>query len=205
MIEKASTLLRVTRAHQLELQLRHCVFKRANIFRFVYTKRNLVFEKSCCRSPSHAFKHVKRLVHPSLPRLKFEVMEIRLAHRSGEGTAPISFMQVNQHPVDHVLGVLIERLGFTGSSSPRLEVRKNCEIPGQVISVSDAPAGIDPDGGTVFGGLNVPGIAIEPCKIDHCLTFSAIEIIFLRNVARLFQIGLRRLAISFLKRKLSEA
>src|SRR5882762_2047298 len=132
-------------------------------------------------------------------------MEIRLAHRSGEGTAPISFMKVNEHPVDHVLGVLIERLGFTCGSSPGLEVSKNCEIPGKVISVCDAPAGIDPDGGTVFGGLDVPGITIEPCKIDHCLTFSAIEVIFLRNVARLFQIDLRRLAISSLKRKLSEA
>src|SRR5882762_11960368 len=103
-------------------------------------------------------------------------MEIRLAHRSGEGTAPISFMQVNEHTVDHILSVLIERLGFTGGSSPDLEVCKNCEIPGKVISVSDAPAGIDPDGGTVFGGLDVPGIAIEPCKIGRASCRERVEL-----------------------------
>src|SRR6266478_6466037 len=113
------------------------------------------------------------------------MVEVGLAHRAGKGAAPVRLMEIDQHSVDDILGILIQCLGFGGRSSPGFEVCQYGEIAGKVIPVSNLPACIDSDSGAFLAGFQLPGIAIEPCQIDHCLTHSAIESVLSCEIAGL--------------------
>src|SRR6266852_6907028 len=130
--------------------------------------------------------------------------EVGLAHRAGKGAAPVRLMEIDEHSVDNILGILIQYLGFSGRTSPGFEVCQYGEIAGKVISVPNPPACIDAESRAFLGEFQFPGIAIESRQIDHRLTHAPIEIVLQRNVARLFQIRHRSLSISLLKRELSE-
>src|SRR6267378_378970 len=102
-------------------------------------------------------------------------MKIRRAHRAGEGTGPIRLMQVDEHPVNDILGVLIECLSFCCRSTLGLKISENREVSRQIVSVADSLARIDTQSRTLFRGLEVPGISIEARQINHGLPFSPVE------------------------------
>src|SRR5208282_1429411 len=112
-------------------------------------------------------------------------MKIRRAHRAGEGAGPICLMQVDEHSVNDVLGVLIECLSFRRRSTLGLKVSENREVSRQIVSVANSFAGLDADSRALLRGFEVPGISIEARQIDHGLPFSPVEVVGLGNLTRL--------------------
>src|SRR5258708_4328331 len=113
------------------------------------------------------------------------MVEVGLAHRAGEGAAPVRLTEIDKHSVNNILGILIQCLGFSGRTSPGFEVCQYGEIAGKVISVSTPPACIDSESRAFLGEFQFPSIAIESRQINHRLTPAPIEIALQRNVARL--------------------
>src|ERR1700692_3624556 len=107
-------------------------------------------------------------------------MKVRRAHRAGEGTGPIRLMQVEEHSVNDVLGVLIECLSFYRRSTLSLKVRQNRKVPRQIVSVAVWVAGCYTQSRTLFGGFEVPSISIEARQVNHGLPFSPIKVVCLR-------------------------
>src|SRR6266403_672673 len=132
-------------------------------------------------------------------------MKIRRAHRPGQGTGPIRFMQVDEHSVNDILGVLIKRISFCRRSTLGLKVSQNRKVSRQKVPVPDSFAGLDAQSRTLFCGLEIPGISIEARQINHGLPLSPIEVVPLRDLTRLLKRIYCTLAISRLKRELSEA
>src|SRR2546427_11147873 len=111
-------------------------------------------------------------------------MKIRRAHRAGERTGPIRLMQVDEHSVNDVLGVLIECLSFYRRSTLGLKVSENREASWQIVSVADPVAGRYTQSRTLFRGLAVPGISIEARPVNHGLPFSPVGVVPVRNLPR---------------------
>src|SRR6266446_5721434 len=114
-------------------------------------------------------------------------------------------MEVDEHSVNDILSVLIERLSFCRRSTLGLKVRQYRKVSRQIVSVADSLAGLDTQSRALFRGLEVPGISIEARQINHGLAFSPIEVVPLRDLTRLFKRFHRAFAISRLKREFSEA
>src|SRR5579859_251054 len=132
-------------------------------------------------------------------------MKIRCAHRAGEGTGPIRLVQVDEHSVNDILGVLIECLSFCRRSTLGLKVSEDREVSRQIVSVANSFARLDADSRTLLRRFEVPDISIEARQINHGLPFSPIEVVRLRNLTRLLKRIHCTLAISRLKREFSEA
>src|SRR6267378_1497489 len=114
-------------------------------------------------------------------------MKIRRAHRAGEGTGPIRLMQVDEHSVNDILGILIKRLSFCRGSTLGLKVSQNRKVSRQEVPVSDSFACLDAQSRTLFCGLEIPGLSIEARQINHGLPLSPIEVVTLRNLTRLLK------------------
>src|SRR5882672_7796577 len=132
-------------------------------------------------------------------------MKIRGAHRPGEGTGPIRLMQIHEHSVNDILGVLIKRLSFCGRSTLGLKVSQNCKVSRQKVPVSDSFAGLDAQSRTFLCGLDITGLSIEARQVNHGLPLSPIEVVLLRDLTRLLKKIHCTLTISRLKRDLAEA
>src|SRR5690348_10967887 len=132
-------------------------------------------------------------------------MKIRRAHGPSKGTGPICLMQVDEHPVNDVFSVLIEVLSFCRRSTLGLKVSENREVSRQIISVANSFAGLHASSRTLLRGFEIPGISIESRQIDHGLPFSPIEVVALRDLARMLKKIQCTLAISRLQREFSQA
>src|SRR6266568_2035179 len=96
-------------------------------------------------------------------------------------------MQVDEHSVNDVLGVLIECLSLCRRSTLGLKISQNRKVSRQIVSVPDSLARLDTQGRTLFRGFEVTGISIEARQIDHGLPFSPIEVIPVRDLTRLLK------------------
>src|SRR5258708_849787 len=99
-------------------------------------------------------------------------MKIRRAHRPGKRTGPIRLMQVDEHSVNDVLGVLIKRLSFCRRSTLCLKVSENREVSRQIVSVANSFAGLDADSRTLLRGFEAPGISLATRLSNSALPFS---------------------------------
>src|SRR5277367_3947748 len=131
-------------------------------------------------------------------------MKVRRAHRAGEGTGPIRLMEVNEHSVNDVLGVLIECLSFCRRSTLGLKVGENRKVSRQIVSVADSLARRDAQSRAFFRRFEVPGASIHARQINHGLTFGPIEVVSLCDLTRLLKRIHCTLAISRLKREFSQ-
>src|SRR5580704_13785217 len=114
-------------------------------------------------------------------------MKIRRAHRTGEGTGPIRLVQVDEHSVNDVLGILIQCLSFCCRSTLGLKVGQNGKVSRQIVSVADSLAGLDTQSRALFRGFEVTRISIETRQVDHGLPFSPVEVVPLRDLTCLLK------------------
>src|SRR6185437_5937455 len=114
--------------------------------------------------------------------------KVCIAHCIRHRAAPVSFVRVDEHPVNHILSLGIKTLSICRLSLPGLELCEHCQIAWQVVAVTDLSADIHSYGGAVLGGLKIARVSIDSREVKHCLSRHPKKRMLPRKIAPLFQV-----------------
>ena len=93
--------------------------------------------------------------------------DVDIAHCPRQRAGPIGRVNIDQHPVDYVFCIFVERLSFASGSLSVLKIGQDCEVSRQIIAISNSSAGVDSDGGSHLGRLQVTAVSIQLGQVDH--------------------------------------